>query len=127
MARILVVDDQPDVARSIARMLYDHDTVTETDPERGVARVVSGERFEIVLVDLNMPVMSGREVSDAITRAQLARPPIVLMMSSGEHVDSLFATGRAVLIKPFEGDELRDLIAAMLHEDRPGRRSHPPE
>jgi CheY-like chemotaxis protein len=118
MARILVVDDQPDVARSIARMLGNHETWTETDPQRAVARVADGERFEIVLIDLNMPHMSGAEVSAALARAQLERPPIVLMMSGGENVESLFATGRgrAVLIKPFDGAELRDLVSAMLHE-----------
>jgi CheY-like chemotaxis protein len=123
MARILVVDDQPDVARSIARMLANHETSTETDPRRAVARLADGERFEIVLIDLNMPRMTGAEVSAALAEARLDRPPIVLMMSGGENVDSLFATGRAVLIKPFNGDELRDLVSAMLHEqaDPPDR------
>src|ERR1043165_4153719 len=113
MARILVVDDREDVARAIARMLPDHDTATESDPRRAVARVEDGERFDIVLCDLNMPVMDGREVSDALVLAHEAPPPIVLMMSGEENVDSLFATGRAVLIKPFDGNELRDLVAAM--------------
>jgi CheY-like chemotaxis protein len=116
MARILVVDDQPEVARSIARMLCNHETSTETDPRRAIARVADGERFEVVLIDLNMPTMSGAEVSAAFAKVQHDRPPIVLMMSGGENVDSLFATGRAVLIKPFDGDELRDLVSAMLHD-----------
>lgn len=117
MARILVIDDQPDVARSIARMLCGHETSTETDPRLAVSRVVHGEPFDVVLVDLHMPDMSGRDVSDALADAHLERPPIVLIMSSSENVASLFATGRGVLIKPFEGTELRDLVSAMLHED----------
>jgi len=116
MARILVVDDRPDVAKAIARMLSNHDTATETDPRQAVARVEHGERFDIVLCDLNMPDMNGREVSDRLLHAQLDPPPIVLMMSGGENVDSLFATGRAVLIKPFNGKELRELVSAMLHD-----------
>ena len=48
--------------------------------------------------------------------ANLDRPPIVLIMSGGENVESLFETGRAVLIKPFEGSELRDLVSGLLHE-----------
>jgi CheY-like chemotaxis protein len=125
MARILVVDDRPDVARAIARMLCDHETATETDPRRAVTRIVDGEQFEIVLVDFNMPDMSGRDVSEALKQAELARPPIVLVMSGGENVDSLFETGRAVLIKPFDGAELRDLVSAMLHEDSLRAGPHP--
>lgn len=116
MARILVVDDQPEVARSIARMLGNHETSTETDPRRAIERVADGERFEVVLIDLNMPTMSGAELSAAFAQTQLDHPPIVVMMSGGENVESLFATGRAVLIKPFDGDELRDLVSAMLHD-----------
>jgi two-component system, OmpR family, phosphate regulon response regulator OmpR len=116
MARILVVDDRQDVATAIARMLRNHETSTETDPRRAVDRVAHGEHFEIVLVDLEMPGMNGQEVSDALTHAQLP-PPIVLMMSGGENVDSLFATGHGVLIKPFDGAELRDLVSAMLRDE----------
>jgi CheY-like chemotaxis protein len=116
MARILVVDDREDVARAIARMLSNHDTAMETDPRQAVARVEHGERFDIVLCDLNMPEMSGPEVSDALVHAQPDPPPIVLMMSGGENVESLFATGHAVLIKPFDGNELRELVSAVLHE-----------
>lgn len=117
MARILVVDDQPDVARAIARMLSSHETATETDPRRAVARVVGGEQFDMVLVDFDMPYMTGRNVSDALLDAELAQPPIVLIMSGSENVGSLFATGRGVLIKPLNGKELRDLVSAILHED----------
>ena len=124
MARILVVDDRPDVATAIARMLSNHDPATETDPRRAVDRVEHGERFDIVLCDLNMPGMNGREVSDRLVHAQLDPPPIVLMMSGGENVDSLFATGRAVLIKPFDGKELRELVSAVLHDTGPAVGHH---
>ena len=116
MARILVVDDRPEVVRAIARMLPDHETTTETDPRRALARVLGGEPYEIVLLDLEMPQMSGSEVSEAIDSAALARPPIVMMMSARENIDTLYATRRAVLIKPFDGNELRELVSAMLHE-----------
>jgi len=124
MARILVVDDLPDVARAIARMLSNHETAIETDPRRAIARLL-GDRFDMVLVDYDMPYMSGRAVSDAIAAAHLARPPIVLIMSGSENVASLYATGRAVLIKPFKGDELRDLVATMLHENAELTQHHP--
>ncbi|HEX2691891.1 MAG TPA: response regulator [Kofleriaceae bacterium] len=125
MARILVVDDHLDVARAIARMLSDHETATETDPRRAVERVVGGELFDMVIVDYDMPCMTGRNVSDALLDAELARPPIVLIMSGSENIGSLFATGRGVLIKPVKGNELRDLVSAILHEDEALSYSYP--
>jgi CheY-like chemotaxis protein len=124
MARVLVVDDRPEVARAIARMLYEHETSIETNPRRAVARIVGGEPFDIALIDFNMPDMTGRDVSDAVAAAGLARPPIILMMSGRENVTSLFETGRAVLIKPFEGAELRELVSALLHEGGAPERPH---
>lgn len=125
MARILVVDDLPEVARAIARMLSNHETATETDPRRAIARIIGGEPFDIVLVDLDMPYMTGRDFSEALTAAKLERPPIVLIMSGSENVASLFATGRAVLIKPFDGSELRELVSVMLHDDTVREHHHP--
>ena len=124
MARILVVDDLPDVARVIARMLSNHETVVETDSRRALARVLE-DRFDMVLIDYEMPYMSGRAVSDALAAAHLAQPPIVLIMSGSENVASLYATGRAVLIKPFKGDELRDLVSTMLQENAELAQHHP--
>jgi CheY-like chemotaxis protein len=125
MARILVVDDQPDVARAIARMLSSYETATESDARRAVARIVGGEQFDMVIVDYDMPYMTGREVSDALLDAELAQPPIVLIMSGSENVASLFATGRGVLIKPFNGNELREVVSTILHEDDELSHNHP--
>jgi CheY-like chemotaxis protein len=125
MARILVVDDQPEVARAIARMLSSHETATETDSRRAVARVVGGELFDMVIVDYDMPHMTGRDVSDALLDAELTRPPIVLIMSGSENLGALFATGRGVLVKPINGHELRDLVSQILHEDEALSHAYP--
>jgi CheY-like chemotaxis protein len=116
MARILVIDDQPDVARAIARMLRTHEIVAETNPRHAVDRIVDGEPFDMVLVDFEMPHMNGRDVSDALTEARLTQPPIVLIMSGSENVASMFETGRGVLLKPLKGDDLRNLVSELLHD-----------
>jgi CheY-like chemotaxis protein len=116
MARILVIDDQPDVARAIARMLRTHEIVAETNPRHAVDRIIDGEQFDMVLVDFEMPHMNGRDVSDALTEALLTQPPIVLIMSGSENVASMFETGRGVLLKPLKGDDLRNLVSELLHD-----------
>jgi CheY-like chemotaxis protein len=112
---ILIIDDHAEIAAAIARMLPNYTTTVETDPRCAVARVARGEKFDLVLCDLEMPEMSGREVYDALPRDN--RPEVMLMMSGRINVVPLFVAGWPVLIKPFRGPELRALISALLHED----------
>jgi CheY-like chemotaxis protein len=116
VAKILVVDDQPSVGRAIARMLPAYDTSTESDPRSAIRRLADGEQFDIVLCDLEMPGVSGRDVYDAFQRQRGDRAPIMLMMSGHNNVTALFAAGCPVLLKPFEALELRALVSAILHE-----------
>jgi CheY-like chemotaxis protein len=112
VAKILVIDDQPDVGRTIARMLRGYDISIETDPRCAVRRVADGERFDLVLCDLEMPEMNGREVYDAFLRESF--DPAILMMSGHANVTSLYAAGCPVLVKPFDTSELRELVSALL-------------
>ena len=119
VANILIVDDNPEVGRAIARMLPAYHTSFETDPSEAVRRFASGERIDLVLCDLEMPGMSGREVYEALHRERPRQAPIMLMMSGHDNVKSLFDAGCPVLLKPFRARELRALVSALLHEDAP--------
>ena len=65
--RILVIDDEPFVARALGLFLGDeHDVVVVTDARDAMARMVAGETFDAILCDVMMPVMSGLEFYDAM-------------------------------------------------------------
>ena len=115
-AKILVIDDEPAVATVITHMLRDYDTSAETDPRRAVDRIAHGERFDLILCDLNMPEMSGRDVYEAVQREYGGRPPMMLIMSGQGNIEPLYAAGCGVLFKPFEEAELENLVSAILHE-----------
>jgi two-component system, cell cycle sensor histidine kinase and response regulator CckA len=127
VAKILVVDDQANVGRAIARMLPAYETSTETDPRSAIRRVADGEQFDIVLCDLEMPGLSGKDVYDAFQREHGGdRAPLMLMMSGHGNVTALFAAGCPVLLKPFEAPELRALVSAILHETPADSSASPP-
>jgi len=125
-AKILVIDDEPAVATAITRMLAGYDTKAETDPRRAVERISHGERFDLILCDLNMPGMSGREVYEAVKRESHGRPPMMLIMSGDGNVAPLYAVGCAVLFKPFEAAELENLVSMILHEEPHGASASAP-
>jgi len=106
--RILVIDDDFLMARSIQRGLREHVVEIETDSARGVARVMNAsadiEPFDVVLCDFEMPGRNGLDVFAAL-RSHIEPPILVLMSGYDDVVDALFIAD-AVLIKPFRAGEI---------------------
>ena len=73
-----------------------------------------GEVFDLLFLDLKMPVMSGFEVLESLKSAGLAKAPRVLVLSgSNDHSDRLRAVelGAAdYIVKPIAVDDLRSRI-----------------
>lgn len=116
---ILIVDDDPTLARSIARTLHLHRATVETDPAAALQRVRGGERFDVILCDARMPVVDGAGVLAA--SRELSDPPIFILMSAYDDLGDVDAD--AVLYKPFHASQLLGLIAVLIAR----RRGHAPE
>jgi CheY-like chemotaxis protein len=64
--RILIVDDEPQVGRMIARLMHAHEITTVTSGEAALATLAADDRFDAILCDLIMPEMSGVKLAAAI-------------------------------------------------------------
>lgn len=115
-ARVLVVDDEPLVARSIARLLAPpHDVVAVTEAREACRRLEGGEAFDLVLCDLNMPDLSGMQLA---ARLAGTAPDVLgrcVFMTGGAHTEDarefLERGEHAVLEKPIDAQALRELAA----------------
>mgnify|MGYP001229771538 CR=1 FL=1 len=117
LPRILVIDDDALLARAMGRMLSGFTVEIETDPRRALARIKAGEAFEVIVCDLKMPGMGGREVLASIRAHYLERgdTPNVIMTSGSDELDAdIAAVDTPVLLKPFRGVALRALVASMI-------------
>jgi two-component system OmpR family response regulator len=116
--KILVVDDEHYVARSIQRLLASHHVTIESDPSVAISRAfsadVEGEPFDLVICDLNMPKVNGLEVLASI-RGELDLCRLVLMSGSHDVLDS-DQVADAILLKPFCSEDLHTLIAQLCPE-----------
>jgi DNA-binding response OmpR family regulator len=114
--RILIIDDDEMLARTLGRMLPAFTVSIETDPCRAVARIREGERFEIVVCDLNMPGMNGDAVLVAIRAHFDGSPdaPHLIMTSGSDEVLALGAIADVVLVKPFQATRLRAEVSGLL-------------
>jgi CheY-like chemotaxis protein len=121
MAKVLVIDDEPDV-RWLIRMSLEragHDVIVAEDGLRGIA-LAQRQRPAIIVLDLMMPVMDGYAVLAELGKdARTANVPVVVLSARAlpEEEDRATEAGaRRFLEKPFDPDaltdELNDLLAA---------------
>lgn len=78
---VLVVDDEPDY-RAIVRMVVEAQGHTVVEAVNGAAavEVLEAERVDVVVSDLNMPVMDGAALRDHV--AGLSPPPLPFLLWS---------------------------------------------
>jgi PAS domain S-box-containing protein len=123
--RILLVDDDPLVARAIARMLelVGYDVTTYGDAETALARFRADPgSFDVLLSDQTLPRMRGDELARAVLEL---RPglPVILCTGYSERIDEEAARAlgaRALLAKPLDMKELSAALRDALAERRPG-------
>jgi PleD family two-component response regulator len=60
--KILVIDDQPTLAKAIRRMLGDHDVTVVAGGREALDKIEAGERYDVILSDVMMPEISGMDL-----------------------------------------------------------------
>jgi signal transduction histidine kinase/ActR/RegA family two-component response regulator len=116
---VLVVEDEPLVRRLARRALEEHGyTVLEAaDGREAIAELASGEHpIGLVLSDLVMPRMSGRELGQEIARRYPGLPVLFMSGYTGEDVRSrgLLEGSAPFVQKPFTADALARRVRTML-------------
>jgi len=125
MARVLIIDDSPDVIQLLATFFQrrtDHQVVSAKNGKAGLA-LAMGNPPDLALVDVMMPVMDGYEVVRKL-RADPATSEmgIIILTARGQPVDqaaALKAGADLHLPKPVNLDVLADAIESVLAKARP--------
>ena len=98
--RILVVDDEEPVRRMVCLVLQSHGhTVLAAPDGRGALETLAGDKIDLLITDVGMPHMTGRELAATVSRSHPCLP--VLLMSGSERPD-----GYPFLAKPFRPQSL---------------------
>lgn len=114
-ARVLLIDDEPLIQQSIARMLRGQDLLGLTDPEEARDLLLErGESFDVILCDLMMPKLTGTELFRQVTAQCPALAARFVFITGGatkpEDRSFLETNTNERLHKPFSGSALRRLI-----------------
>lgn len=118
MARILVVEDDPEINALMALTLRveDYDVETARDGATAV-RMVNESAPDLILLDIMMPRMSGYDVARALQDKQsTSHIPIIFVTAKGEMEDRVVGLDMAVdyICKPFATPELLARVRAAL-------------
>ena len=112
--RILVADDSPTNLKLTTRMLENRDhSVTAVENGRLAVEAIRVEPYDVVLMDLQMPVMDGIEATAAIRaeeRANGRRVPIVAITAYDDRQRCIDAGMDGYLAKPYRPQELFETV-----------------
>ncbi len=120
--RALIVDDSSVMRKIVERSLrqagLDLEKVVEASNGTEALAALQGNVVDLILCDINMPVMDGLEfVRQAATVENAKGVPIVMITTEGSEsrvVQALTAGARGYIRKPFTPDQVKEHVLSLL-------------
>jgi DNA-binding response OmpR family regulator len=119
LKRVVVVDDEPAVGAAVRDLLLPEgiQVDTPTDPQTALPELLRAAP-DLVILDVNMPGMSGWELC-ALLRRQSATKEIPVLFLTGrqevrDRITAMQVGGSDYLAKPFGADDLRSKVNSLL-------------
>ncbi|MGO1395290.1 MAG: response regulator transcription factor [Halomonas sp.] len=124
MAKVLVVDDEPNIVLSLEFLMQQagFEVVTAEDGEQALARVNDAQP-DLLLLDISLPGISGFDVLERLrNEAATAQLPIIMLTAHGRDVER--EKGMALgaddyITKPFSTQSLVGKVKALLLKEQP--------
>lgn len=120
--RILVIEDEPKVARALEQGLEaeHYEVVVATRGEEGFFRLAA-EMFDLVLLDLMLPGRNGLDILETMRQRGIQTPVLILTARDAveDRVVGLDCGADDYLVKPFAFPELLARIRAVFRRGRP--------
>jgi CheY-like chemotaxis protein len=124
--RILIVDDDPDLATIVAEVLSKagYQTDVAENGQQALTRLQADRDWDLVLLDLMMPVMNGWEFrAEQLLQPAIADIPIVAFSGGVNAQQAAVALGAAAALrKPVGRDELLGTVGKVLETSAAGTR-----
>lgn len=115
--RIILIEDQPELAHWLARALKASGYVVDTTGDGIDAdRMLQTVEYDLVILDMNLPRLDGASILQRL-RARHQTVPVLVLTARGDvsdKVKGLELGADDYLVKPFELDELEARIKALL-------------
>ena len=123
-AKLLVVDDDKNFLFGVTRMLAkaNFDVISASDGMNGILRAQK-EQPDLIILDVNMPVMNGFQVKKALeSNPETKHIPVVFLTALTDRVSTLGGLNNAddYIYKPFDADILVTRLKGILRRSSAG-------
>ncbi len=118
----LVVDDNATNRHILCRQLegWGMQVSQQADPHEALTRAQAGDRYDVYLLDMNMPQMTGLQLASELRRLDGAsNSPMLLLTSLGQRPRGSDEMGLLHLTKPVKAAALRSAVARALGASAP--------
>jgi len=118
--KILVVDDSISIRKMIEFALKsrNYSVWAAVDGQEGLEMLEGGERFDLVILDINMPRMDGLTLLRRMRqKSDWSRLPVLILTTEGEESDrdqAIRSGATDYRVKPFKPAELLEQVARLL-------------
>jgi two-component system, chemotaxis family, chemotaxis protein CheY len=124
--RALIVDDSSVMRKIVERSLrqagFDLAQVLEAGDGAEALAALQNHKVDLILCDINMPVMDGLEFVKHLSTVENAKGvPVVMITTEGSEahvVEALSAGARGYIRKPFTADQIKQHLLAVLTEEK---------
>ncbi len=128
--RILLLDDDPAIRQILLRLLAEEDYCVSSAADGNEALAfAAATKYDLVLLDLNLPTDNGRKALNQITADNPDLPVVVITARPGQFFLALAAGVGVLLEKPLDFvrlfDTIRDLLEAAPSRELPGLAESP--
>ena len=120
---LLIIDDEPSICKILEHFLKkDFNVVIKDDGSEGMLWLEQGNETDLIIADLNMPNLSGKEFLKVAKASNLYSDIPVIILSgsdeSSERVQCLNLGADDFMLKPFNPLEVQAKINAILRRSR---------
>jgi two-component system, LytTR family, response regulator len=125
MMQVLIVDDEPLSRKALVNALLarnDIETLDSADDAVQALEMLQQKSYDVLLLDIHMPELSGLELADRLNRRQHSIPSIIFVTAHDQHAVAAFEKHAVdYVLKPFSSNRIHEALDFAVHRTESDR------